>query len=42
MADDVRAVEAGALRVAYLESGPVDGWPVVLAHGFPFDVRAYV
>jgi pimeloyl-ACP methyl ester carboxylesterase len=36
-----RSVTAGALEVAFLESGPVDGWPVVLSHGFPYDVHAY-
>jgi pimeloyl-ACP methyl ester carboxylesterase len=34
-------VAAGQLEVAYEESGPVDGVPVVLLHGFPYDVRAY-
>lgn len=37
----MKLVEAGVLAVAYEEDGPADGWPVVLAHGFPFDVRAY-
>jgi pimeloyl-ACP methyl ester carboxylesterase len=27
--------------MSYLEDGPPGGWPVILAHGFPFDVRAY-
>lgn len=34
-------VEAGVLDVAYLESGPADGWPAILLHGFPYDVHAY-
>jgi pimeloyl-ACP methyl ester carboxylesterase len=34
-------VNAGVLAVAFEEDGPGDGWPVVLAHGFPYDVRAY-
>lgn len=34
-------VDAGALRVAFLESGRPDGWPVLLLHGFPYDARAY-
>jgi pimeloyl-ACP methyl ester carboxylesterase len=34
-------IDAGVLTVGYLEDGPVDGWPVVLSHGFPFDVHAY-
>ena len=34
-------VRAGALHVAYEESGPADGTPVLLLHGFPYDVRAF-
>lgn len=34
-------IEAGVLNVAYYEEGPADGWPVVLLHGFPYDVHAY-
>jgi pimeloyl-ACP methyl ester carboxylesterase len=34
-------VAAGALFVAYARSGPPDGWPVVLLHGFPYDIAAY-
>ncbi len=37
----MKTIKAGILEVAYLESGPRDGWPVVLSHGFPFDVHAY-
>jgi len=37
----MRIVEAGVLTVAYLEDGPVSGWPVVLLHGFPYDVHAF-
>lgn len=36
-----KAIEAGVLNVAYQEFGPTDGWPVILGHGFPYDVRAY-
>ena len=34
-------VEAGLLETAYFAFGPPSGWPVVLSHGFPFDVHAY-
>jgi pimeloyl-ACP methyl ester carboxylesterase len=32
---------AGALEIAYEESGAAGGWPVVLLHGFPYDAQAY-
>jgi pimeloyl-ACP methyl ester carboxylesterase len=32
---------AGVLDIAYLDDGAPDGWPVVLSHGFPYDVHAY-
>jgi pimeloyl-ACP methyl ester carboxylesterase len=34
-------IEAGVLAVAYEAHGRRDGWPVVLLHGFPYDIRAY-
>ena len=34
-------ITAGVLDVAYLETGPADGTPVILLHGFPYDVHAY-
>ena len=37
----LKSVEAGMLVVAYQESGDDAGWPVVLLHGFPYDVHAY-
>ena len=36
-----KIVDAGALTVAYEEHGDPGGWPVVLLHGFPYDVRSY-
>jgi pimeloyl-ACP methyl ester carboxylesterase len=36
-----RHVDTVSLRIAYEESGPGDGIPVVLLHGFPDDVRAW-
>lgn len=37
----VETVKAGTLEVGYLESGPDDGWPCILVHGFPYDVQTY-
>ena len=34
-------LDAGVLRIAFLESGPRHGRPVILLHGFPYDVHAY-
>ncbi|SDD18617.1 Pimeloyl-ACP methyl ester carboxylesterase [Ruegeria marina] len=34
-------MRAGVLDIAYLESGPVDGWPCILSHGFPYDVETF-
>ena len=37
----IKRVRTNALEIAYEESGPADGYPVVLAHGFPYDPRAF-
>jgi pimeloyl-ACP methyl ester carboxylesterase len=37
----LKRVEAGHLSVAYEDSGNADGVPVILLHGFPYDIRAY-
>lgn len=36
-----RSIRTSALDVSYLESGPAGGAPVLLMHGFPYDVHAY-
>ena len=37
----VKTVETETLRIAYVEYGPSGGWPVILSHGFPYDVHAF-
>ena len=37
----VKSVETEALQIAYVEYGLNDGWPVILSHGFPYDVHAF-
>lgn len=37
----MRTVKTDTLEIAYFEYGQSDGWPVVLSHGFPYDVHAY-
>jgi pimeloyl-ACP methyl ester carboxylesterase len=34
-------VHAGVLDIAVERSGDPGGWPVVLLHGFPYDVHSY-
>jgi pimeloyl-ACP methyl ester carboxylesterase len=38
----VKHVDAGVLNVGYAEDGPVDGPPVILLHGWPYDIHSYV
>jgi pimeloyl-ACP methyl ester carboxylesterase len=37
----MKTVRTAALEIAYAESGPAEGRPVILLHGFPDDVHAY-
>ncbi|MBV9393614.1 MAG: alpha/beta hydrolase [Methylobacteriaceae bacterium] len=37
----MKNIDAGVLNVAYTEHGDSGGWPVVLLHGFPYDIHAY-
>ena len=37
----LKQIDAGVLNVAFEEEGDHDGIPVLLMHGFPYDVRAY-
>src|SRR3954447_26413135 len=37
----VQQIEAGPLAVGYVEVGPPNGQPVVLLHGWPYDIHSY-
>lgn len=36
-----RSIRTPALEIGYEESGPADGLPVILLHGYPYDIRAF-
>jgi dienelactone hydrolase len=38
----LKQVDAGLLNVGYAEDGPADGPPVILLHGWPYDIYSYV
>jgi pimeloyl-ACP methyl ester carboxylesterase len=38
----LKKIDAGLLNVAYAEAGPSDGRPVVLLHGWPYDIYSFV
>ena len=38
----LRQVDAGDLNIGYVDIGPADGRPVLLLHGWPYDIHSYV
>ena len=40
--DTIKQVDAGVLNVGYVELGPHDGPVVMLLHGWPYDIHAFV
>jgi pimeloyl-ACP methyl ester carboxylesterase len=38
----VKQINAGVLNIGYVEAGPANGRPVLLLHGFPYDIHSFV
>src|SRR6202021_1324258 len=38
----IKQMDAGLLNVGYAEAGPADGSPVILLHGWPYDIYSFV
>ena len=38
----LKQIDAGILNIGYAEAGPANGPPVILLHGWPYDIHSYV
>ena len=38
----LKQVDAGVLNVGYADAGPPDGIPVILLHGWPYDIHSFL
>jgi pimeloyl-ACP methyl ester carboxylesterase len=39
---DLKHIDAGLLNTGFADAGPADGPPVLLLHGWPYDIHTYV
>jgi len=39
--DQMKRIDAGVLNIGYAEVGPSSGSPVILLHGWPYDIHCY-
>jgi len=39
--EPLKKINAGVLNVGYVDTGPADGPPVILLHGWPYDIYSY-
>ncbi|MBC9034445.1 alpha/beta hydrolase [Sphingomonas sp. JC676] len=40
--DTVKQIDAGVLNIGYVDMGPAKGRPVVLLHGWPYDIHSFI
>jgi pimeloyl-ACP methyl ester carboxylesterase len=38
----LKQIDAGLLSVGYAETGPAEGRPIILLHGWPYDIHSFV
>jgi pimeloyl-ACP methyl ester carboxylesterase len=38
----IKQIDAGVLNVGYVDAGPASGPPVILLHGWPYDIHSFV
>lgn len=39
--DTIKQINAGVLNIGYAEAGPANGKPVILLHGWPYDIYSF-
>src|SRR3954466_10079212 len=37
----IKQIQAGPLSIGYAEMGPIGGRPVILLHGWPYDIHSF-